>query len=175
MKKIYLALGSNLGNREENLQECVDRLETIGVHVLQCSSTYETKPMYVLEQGQFLNLVLEAETNLFPRTLIKKLKALERELGRKQAQQNRPRLIDVDVLFYGRFIIETKELTVPHPRLEERRFVLEPLAELAPELRHPVSRQTIKDILAKAPPQGVKRLGFLVTLPEKQKGANDPL
>jgi 2-amino-4-hydroxy-6-hydroxymethyldihydropteridine diphosphokinase len=174
MKKVYLALGSNIGNREQNLQKCVDLLETIGVAVLRASSVYETKPKYLLDQPLFLNLVLEAETDLYPRTLIKKLKLLEREMGRRPARPNRPRLIDIDILLFGKFVIETKDLVVPHPRMAERRFVLEPLAELDSGLHHPVSGQPIKEMLARTSSEGLKKVEFCVTIPSTGKGANNP-
>ncbi|MBI3684058.1 MAG: 2-amino-4-hydroxy-6-hydroxymethyldihydropteridine diphosphokinase [Acidobacteria bacterium] len=165
MKKlIYLGLGSNLGNRERHLQEAADRIGKSGVRLLRASSTYETKPMYFAGQPMFLNLVLEGETEALPRNLLRRLQQIERDLGRQRGVKNGPRTIDIDILLYGKFMIQARDLVVPHPRIEERRFVLQPLAELAPELRHPVSKQTIKDLLAQTPPEGVHRVTFRITL-----------
>jgi 2-amino-4-hydroxy-6-hydroxymethyldihydropteridine diphosphokinase len=172
MKKLFLGLGTNLGDREENLQRAVDRIAEAGVHLLRASSTYETKPMYLTGQPMFLNLVLQGETDSFPRILLKRLKAIEREMGRRQTVPNGPRIIDIDILFFGRFIIDTPELVIPHPKLPERRFVLEPLAELAPEWRHPVTKRTIRELLAQLPEGGLRKVEFRVQ-PERQKSIGE--
>ncbi|MCC6363385.1 MAG: 2-amino-4-hydroxy-6-hydroxymethyldihydropteridine diphosphokinase [Bryobacterales bacterium] len=172
MKKLFLALGSNLGDREEHLQHAADRIAEAGVHLLRASSTYETKPMYLTGQPMFLNLVLEGETGAFPRMLLKRLKTIEREMGRRQTVQNGPRIIDIDILFFGRFIVHTPELLIPHPKLPERRFVLEPLAELVPEWRHPVTKRTMRELLAQLPEGGVRKVEFVVQL-ERQKSIGE--
>jgi 2-amino-4-hydroxy-6-hydroxymethyldihydropteridine diphosphokinase len=165
MKKlVYLALGSNLGGREQNLQQAVDRIAAAGVKPLRVSAAYETMPMYVTDQPMFLNLVLEGETEAFPRMLLAKLKGIEQAMGRKRVGDKGPRVIDIDILFYGSAVIRAPELTVPHPRMEERRFVLEPLAELAPELRHPLTRRTVKEMLAGVEAGGVKKTAFQPSL-----------
>jgi len=164
MKKLFLALGSNLGDREDNLQRAVDRIAEAGVHLLRASSTYETRPMYLAGQPMFLNLVLEGETDGFPRMLLKRLNAIERDLGRRRTVPNGPRIIDIDILFFGRFIVDTPELVIPHPKLPERRFVLEPLAELAPEWRHPVNKRSMRELLAQHNEGGVRKVEFHVRL-----------
>jgi len=148
MKTIYLSLGSNLGDREGCLRGAIARLGAAGIRVLRVSSLYETEPIEVREQPWFLNLVVEAETDLFPKQLLARTQRIELELGRKRVRPKGPRTIDIDILLYGQSVIESNELMVPHPRLAERRFVLEPLVELAPELRHPVNRRSIRELLA---------------------------
>ena len=147
-KIVYLGLGSNLGDRETALKAALGALEAAGVHIRRVSPVYETEPQDVREQGWFLNLVAEAETDLFPLQLLQRIGRIERELGRTRTVAKGPRSIDIDILLYGNFVIETPQLTVPHPRLAERRFVLAPLADLAPDLRHPVSRRTVRELLA---------------------------
>lgn len=166
MKRVYLGLGTNLGNREHNLQEAVDRLHRGGVEVLRVSPVYETKPMYVEDQPLFLNMVVEGQTSILPRVLLKRLKSIEREIGRKPSKQNGPRTIDIDILLYGRFVIRSMDLLVPHPRMEERRFVLEPLAEIAPTLRHPVSKRSILELLAATKDQPVRKTEHRLTEPQ---------
>lgn len=158
-KRIYLGLGSNLGGRESHLRRAIELLPAAGVTPLRLSSTYETRPMYVTDQPMFLNMVVEAETDAPPRLLIKRLQRIERQMGRQRAAANGPRNIDIDILLYGDKVIQAPELVVPHPRIEERRFVLEPLAELAPELRHPVTGKSIREMLAGVPAGGVRVYG----------------
>jgi 2-amino-4-hydroxy-6-hydroxymethyldihydropteridine diphosphokinase len=109
-------------------------------------------------QPWFLNLVVKVETQLFPMQLLSAIGRIERDMGRKRAVAKGPRNIDIDILFYGNFVVQTANLQIPHPRLTERRFVLEPLAEIAPELRHPLSRKTIRELLAGLASQVVRRL-----------------
>ncbi len=158
MKTVYLSLGSNLGDRERNLREAIRMLGEAGVRTLRVSSLYETEPVDVRDQPWFLNLVVEAETELFPKQLLARIRKIEFDLGRKRVRPKGPRTADIDILLYGDSVIETGELTVPHPRLAERRFVLEPLAELAPELRHPVTRRTIRELLAGTAGQVVRKI-----------------
>lgn len=157
MKTVYLSLGSNLGDREANLRDAVARLEAEGVRVRRVSSMWETEPLEVRDQPWFLNLVVEAETELLPKMLLARVAKIEGELGRKRLRPKGPRTIDIDILLYGGAIVDTAELTVPHPRMSERRFVLGPLAELAPELRHPITRRTVREMLAAAPQQQLRR------------------
>ncbi len=159
MKTVYLSLGSNLGDRQGALLGAIDRLAAGDFRIRRVSAIYETEPLEVRDQPWFLNLVLEAETELFPRQLLARVQKVEREMGRKRLRAKGPRTIDIDILLYGDSVIETPELVIPHPRLAERRFVLEPLAELAPQLRHPLSRQTIAELLAATAGQVVRKVG----------------
>ena len=156
MKRIYLSLGSNLGDRERNLRAAIERMEASEVRVLAQSPIYETEPVDYTDQGWFLNQVVSADTVLFPMQLLLRLGRVERDLGRVRGIPNGPRTIDIDILFYAASVIESPRLQVPHPRLAQRRFVLQPLADLAPELRHPVTHRTVRQMLASAPPAAVK-------------------
>jgi 2-amino-4-hydroxy-6-hydroxymethyldihydropteridine diphosphokinase len=164
-KTVYLGLGSNVGNREEMLQMAIDRLHSRELRIERISSVYETEPQGRRNQRWFLNLVAEARTDLFPRQLLGRIAKIEQELGRRRMLANGPRTIDIDILFFGGFVVETPQLTVPHPRLAERRFVLEPMVELAPELRDPVTRRTMRDLLAATVGQGVKKVRVQVKTP----------
>ena len=158
MKKVYLSLGSNLGNREQMLQDAINAMNTSDLRAVRVSSVYETEPMDVRNQPWFLNVVVEIETELFPLVLLSRLNKIERQLGRKRVMVKGPRSIDIDILLFEKFIIDTDVLTIPHPRMTERRFVLEPMAELAPELRHPGNRRTMRELLAGVSGQQVKRV-----------------
>ena len=160
MKTVYLSLGSNLGNRKENLKRALGKLEGEEVIVNRSSSVYETEPQDVIEQPWFLNIAIEAATKLSPMQLLATVQQIEREMGRKRAGTVRkgPRLIDIDILFYEAVVIDTSRLKIPHARLLERRFVLEPLVEIAPELRHPVTKELMKDFLAQVSEQKVRPL-----------------
>ena len=157
MKTAFLALGSNIGDREANLREAVDRLASEEIRVRRRSSLYETEPRELLDQPWFLNAVVEVETSLFPMQLLARVREIERQMGRRRVTPKGPRNIDIDILFYGRTVIATAELEVPHPRMAQRRFVLEPLAEIAPDFRHPVTGKTANEMLAALEPQGVRR------------------
>ncbi len=166
MKLAYLSLGSNVGNREGMLAEALRLLQAPDLRVVRVSPVYETEPMEVRDQPWFLNLVAEIETALFPRQLLARTQKIETELGRKRKVAKGPRTIDIDILLYGSFVIDTPDLQVPHPRMAERRFVLEPLAQLAPELRHPVLRRSVSELLAATRAQVVRRVGMLHTMGE---------
>jgi len=156
LKQAFLSLGSNVGDREAQLLEALERLEAAGIHILRRSSIYETEPQDLPDQPWFLNLVVEVKTELFPRLLLARIQAIELGMGRKRAVSKGPRPIDIDILLFGDFVIGTRELQVPHPRMSERRFVLEPLAELAPDLRHPVNGKTVREMLSETQAQIVK-------------------
>ena len=157
MKRVYLALGSNLGNREQHLQACIDAINAPDLRVLRASGVYETAPRDFHDQPWFLNLVLECETSLFPLQLLKRLQKIEKQLGRERTVNKGPRTIDIDILLFGSFVIDQPLLQVPHPRMTERRFVLEPLAELAPDLRHPLTRRTTRELLANTKDQALRK------------------
>ena len=151
MPAIYLSLGSNVGDREANLRAAIAALRPLGVHVNQLSSIYETEPVDYLDQAWFLNCAVEAETELQPHALLQSLRAIESQLGNQKEFAKGPRKIDLDILLYGSDTIATVDLQVPHPRMHLRRFVLEPLAEIAPDVRHPVSGQTATEMLTQTP------------------------
>lgn len=146
---IYLSLGSNIGNRAENLQAAIASLAEAGVRVRRLSSFYETEPVDYLEQAWFLNCVVEGETEVPAPELLRNLREIEARLGSKKLVAKGPRLMDIDILLYGAEAIETPELQVPHPRMHLRRFVLVPLAEIAPETIHPGLKITAAQLLAR--------------------------
>ncbi len=158
MKTVYLGLGANLGGREQALETARGLLDREGVRIRRGSSLYETEPMDVVNQPWFLNQVVEAETALFPLQLLSRTRAIEIEMGRKRVVAKGPRAIDIDILFYGRFTIDSPKLSVPHPRFRERRFVLAPMAEIAPDFRDPVSRRSMRELLAALSGQVVRKL-----------------
>jgi 2-amino-4-hydroxy-6-hydroxymethyldihydropteridine diphosphokinase len=147
MTTVYLALGSNIGNREENLRRAVELLRGIGITVQNISSTYETEPVDFLDQDWFLNSVVQAETELAPLDLLKAVRAIESSMGSMKKFPKGPRLIDLDILLYDDQTIATPDLQVPHPRMLDRKFVMVPLAEIAPGLRHPSWNATAAEIL----------------------------
>ena len=158
MKTVYLSIGSNVGDREAHLARALGRLAENDLRVLRASGVYETEPRDVPDQAWFLNQVVEAETELFPIQLLGRLQKIERALGRLPGLPKGPRAIDLDILLYGDAIVSVPDLDIPHPRMGDRRFVLEPLAELAPDLRHPRTGQTVREMLAQVGNQRVQKI-----------------
>ncbi len=141
----YLSLGSNLGDRKGNLREAERRLGAIG-RIAAVSSFYETEPVEFTEQPWFLNCAVALETERTPQNLMTAILGIEKDMGRQRVQKKGPRVIDIDILLFGNAVLDSAEVTIPHPAMHERRFVLEPLAEIAPEARHPVLNKTIREL-----------------------------
>ena len=158
MKTVYLGLGSNLGDREAMLEAAVGALESPRLHVRRVSPVYETEPMDVPGQHWFLNQVAEAETDLFPLQLLHRTTKVEARLGRRRLAPKGPRTIDIDILLFGNSVVTTPVLEIPHPRFRDRRFVLAPLADLAPDLRDPVTRKTVRELLGEVRGQAVRKI-----------------
>ena len=158
MATVYLALGSNIGEREKNLREALRRLDHAAIQVLKTSSIYETEPVDYLDQAWFLNAVLKAQTDLAPTALLRALRKIESRMGSKKAFAKGPRLIDLDILLYDDATIDTPDLQIPHPRMLQRNFVLVPLAEIAPGLRHPSWPATAAEVLSRSPDRSAVRL-----------------
>lgn len=157
-KLVYLSLGSNVGDRAANLMAAIDRMGALG-KVIAVSPFYETEPVEFTAQPWFLNCAVGLDTEKMPRQLLSAILNIEKEMGRRRVQKKGPRNIDIDILLFGNSVVKTKGLSIPHPAMHERRFVLEPLAEIAPEVRHPVFRKTVRELRDALPPgQAVKRL-----------------
>jgi 2-amino-4-hydroxy-6-hydroxymethyldihydropteridine pyrophosphokinase len=152
MAKVYLGLGTNLGDKEDNLHNAVNEIEKRIGNVLSLSAFYDTEPWGFNSDNTFLNAVLIAETNLLPLDVLTQTQNIEKDLGRIAKSVNRSyadRIIDIDILLYNDLILNTKQLTIPHPLMTERLFVMEPLVEVAPDLLHPVLGKTMKELLLK--------------------------
>jgi 2-amino-4-hydroxy-6-hydroxymethyldihydropteridine diphosphokinase len=156
----FLALGSNLGDRESHLRSAVERLTEAGIRVTRSASVYATEPKEFLDQPWFLNTVIEVETSLEPEALMRACLEIEHACGRHRARPNGPRTLDLDILFAGGIVLRSATVTIPHPRYAGRRFVLEPLAEIAPDLIDPVLGRAVRDILGGLSDEGeVRRVG----------------
>jgi 2-amino-4-hydroxy-6-hydroxymethyldihydropteridine diphosphokinase len=154
---VYLALGSNLGNRQENLSNALRRLrEVVDIHKI--SSVYETEPVGYLDQPRFLNMVCYGQTAASPDELLRNIKAIEEALGREPSFRNAPRPIDIDMVLYDDLRMETKDLIIPHPRMSERAFVLVPLAEIAPTTIEPASGKTVQKLMLAVSQTGISKL-----------------
>jgi len=147
----YLSLGGNVGNSRENIASAVHRLRRAGIRIVRKSSIYRTEPVGFARQPWFLNQAITVCTDLSPWELVGEAKAIESALGRRPGRRNGPRPIDIDILLAEGTILRTASLEIPHPRLPERRFALVPLAEIAPDLVHPVLKKSIRSILRKCP------------------------
>jgi 2-amino-4-hydroxy-6-hydroxymethyldihydropteridine diphosphokinase len=157
-KLVYLSLGSNVGDRAANLRAAIDRIASLG-KVISTSSFYETEPVEVSGHPWYLNCAVALRTEKMPKQLIGALLRIEQEMGRRRSQEKTPRKIDIDILLFGNSVIDSKELTVPHPEMHRRRFVLEPLNEIAPDLRHPVFKRKIRELRDALPAgQAVKKI-----------------
>lgn len=147
MKRAYISLGSNLGNRTGTLRKALAELTATGIEVVRVSEFYKTEPVDFSPQRWFVNCAAEVSTNLMPLQFLKTLKSIERKLGRRVGVAKGPRPIDLDILLFENSVIRSSALTVPHAKLPERRFVLVPLCEIAPRVRHPVTQKTVLDML----------------------------
>jgi 2-amino-4-hydroxy-6-hydroxymethyldihydropteridine diphosphokinase len=147
---VYLSLGSNLGGRKAQLHAATAQLAKLG-RVIKVSSFYETEPLEFAEQPWFLNCVIAIETGMSAQELMAAILRSEKEMGRRRAQKKGPRSIDIDILLFDQAVIESADLTIPHPAMHHRRFVLEPFAEIAPDVLHPIFKKTIRELLHALP------------------------
>src|SRR5580700_1147098 len=156
---VYLSLGSNIGDRARNLNAAIDRLRAFG-KVAAVSSFYETEPVEFTAQAWFLNCAVALDTETTPRQLLDAILEIEQQMGRRRTQKKGPRIIDIDILLFGNLIVDDSGLSIPHPAMHERRFVLEPLAEIAPNAQHPVLKRTTRELRDALPPgQSVRKAG----------------
>jgi 2-amino-4-hydroxy-6-hydroxymethyldihydropteridine diphosphokinase len=159
---VYLALGTNLGDRPDNLKEALQKLRACAT-VEKVSPCYETKPVGYEEQLDFLNLTCLVTTALSPLQLLRDLKDIEQQMGRRASFRNAPRPIDIDILLFDDLVFNSPELTIPHPRMNERAFVLVPLADIAPDIVHPVLHITVREMLESVDRQGITDCELQIT------------
>jgi 2-amino-4-hydroxy-6-hydroxymethyldihydropteridine diphosphokinase len=150
MPVVYLGLGSNIGKKEEHIKKALSLISKV-YEVKRMSPLYLTEPVGNKEQEWFLNCVVELQTEVDPNKLLSSFKTIERKLGRTKGEKNSPRIIDIDILFYGDQVVNTKSLMIPHPLLHERLFVLQPLMDLIPDFYHPVLKKTIRQLFTEQP------------------------
>jgi 2-amino-4-hydroxy-6-hydroxymethyldihydropteridine diphosphokinase len=160
VRNVYLGLGSNLGDRDAYLRAAIGKLAEL-LHLERVSSVYESEPLLVVDQPLFHNLACAGKTPLDPFSLLRALKRIESDLGRVPGPRYGPRVIDIDLLLLDDVVLTTPELTIPHPAMLQRAFVLIPLAEIAPGQRHPVARRTIEELALSLDAHGVRRQGAL--------------
>lgn len=173
-KTVYLSLGSNLGEREEYLRQAIAALGELG-DVKAVSSIYETEPVDLAAQPWFLNCAVALETEKMPRQLLAATQAIEHNMGRRRTQPKGPRVIDIDIVLFASSVVDLPQLTIPHAAMHQRRFVLEPLAEIAPEVRHPVFKRRVRELLQALPPGGaVKKVsGFWFPVSREEEADKD--
>jgi 2-amino-4-hydroxy-6-hydroxymethyldihydropteridine diphosphokinase len=169
MTPVYLSLGSNLGIRDANLKRAVELLHSAELRVVRISPVYETAPLEMANQPWFLNIVVAAETTLSPRELLSRAQEVEKAVGRKPAAPKGPRRIDIDILLYGTLSVDEEDLKIPHPAMAARRFVLEPLLDVAPDLCHPVDRKPFRELLPATLGQQARKTGATIGFHPERK------
>lgn len=152
MHMVYLGLGSNIGKREDNCAKAISLLEKNGLKIAKRSTMHETEPWGVRDQPRFINMALEAETDLSPEELLTVIKTIENKMGRRPGKKWGPRIIDIDIIIYDNVSMTSDDLSIPHPLMHEREFVLRPMSEIAPDMKHPVLGITISELLDKKGP-----------------------
>ncbi|MEO0096429.1 MAG: 2-amino-4-hydroxy-6-hydroxymethyldihydropteridine diphosphokinase [candidate division WOR-3 bacterium] len=156
MERVYLLLGTNLGKLKENLMNAVDELSKNGIKILKKSKIYKTKPWGKKDQPDFLNMAVEAETDFTPEELLQKIKEIEKKLKREKTEKWGPRIIDIDIIFYGNRIVNEPDLKIPHPYFFERNFAIIPMADIAPNFIPPAQNKSIKEMKAGVKNEGIE-------------------